>query len=109
MKPSDSMERSSFFVQTTPALFHPEPLPTSTTKTLEVADLIIRHEKQSFRRLSRTDAILFTVWTFMCHLGDLRAEHLEGFAATVRAWPDDIAFYKGRDFWGQWRLTTAMK
>ena len=93
------MERSSFFVQTTPTLFHPEPLPTFAT-TLKVADLIIRHEKQTFRRLPKTGAILFTVRTFMQPLVDLRTEDLEKFAATVRAWPGDIASYKGRDFWG---------
>ncbi|KAI9766685.1 MAG: hypothetical protein M1840_006329 [Geoglossum simile] len=100
MTPSNSMERNSFFVQTSPTLFHPEPLPTSATTTLKVADLIIRHKKQTFRRLPKSRAILFTVRTFMHSLVDLGAEDLENFAAAVRAWPDEMAFYKGRGFWG---------
>ncbi|KAI9772422.1 MAG: hypothetical protein M1840_000625 [Geoglossum simile] len=100
MKPSNSMQRSIFFVQTSPTLFHPEPLPTSAATTLKVAGLIIRHEKQTFRRLPKSRAILFTVRTFMHSLVDLGAEDLENFAAAVRAWPDEMAFYKGRGFWG---------
>ncbi|KAI9772431.1 MAG: hypothetical protein M1840_000634 [Geoglossum simile] len=100
MRPSDSKKRSSFFVQTTRTLFHPHPLPTSATTTHRVHDITIRYEKQTFHRLPKSGAILFTVQTLMCSLVDLGAEDLENFAAAVRAWPDDMAIYKGRDFWG---------
>ncbi|KAI9764349.1 MAG: hypothetical protein M1840_008487 [Geoglossum simile] len=70
MTPSAYMERSNFFVQTSPTLFHPEPLPASATTTLEVADLVIRHEKQTFRRLPKSEAILFTVRIFIYRLVD---------------------------------------
>ena len=96
MRLSDSKARSSFFVQTTPTLFHPKPLPTSATTTLRVSDLIIRHERQTFRRLPKSNAILFTVRTYLDYLVDLGEEDLADFAAAVRAWPDNLASYKGR-------------
>jgi Protein of unknown function (DUF3445) len=94
------MERSNFFVQTTPTLFHPHPFPTSTTGVLRVHDLVIRHEKQTFRRLPKSNAILFTVRTYMDYLIDLDEGELADFAVAVRAWPGNVASYKGRDFWG---------
>ncbi|KAH0537133.1 hypothetical protein FGG08_006037 [Glutinoglossum americanum] len=85
---------------TTPILFHPHPFPISATTSLSACDLVIRHERQTFRRLPKSNAILFTVRTYMDRLVDLSKEDSANFAAAVRAWPDNVASYKGRDFWG---------
>jgi hypothetical protein len=63
-------------------------------------EVVVRHERQTFRRLARSNTILFTMRTYMNNLVDMNEEDLAGFAAVVRAWPDDVASYKGRDFWG---------
>ncbi|KAI9764810.1 MAG: hypothetical protein M1840_008079 [Geoglossum simile] len=91
MKPSDSMERSNFSVRTSP---------TSTTGIPNVHDLIIRRKKQTFRRLTKSNAILSTVRRYTDHLVDLNEGELGDFADSVRAWPDDVASYNGRDVWG---------
>jgi hypothetical protein len=36
----------------------------------------------------------------MKNLVDLRVEDLANFAVAARAWPGDVASYKGRDVWG---------
>ena len=101
MKVGNSMERSNFFVQTTSTLFHPDPFPTSTTGILTVESIIVRHERQTFRRLPNSNAILLTVRTYMDRLTTLNEKQRRDFARTVRDWPDNLARYKGRDFWGR--------
>ncbi|KAI9810078.1 MAG: hypothetical protein M1827_006689 [Pycnora praestabilis] len=102
------MERSSFFVQaTTPEqplssiLFHSDPFNTGDANLLKPEHVMIRRERQTFRRLPRSGAVLFTVKTSLTPLSTLGADDLRGFAKEVRAWPDGIAGYKGRDFWGE--------
>lgn len=63
-------------------------------------NILIRQERQVFRRLPRSGALLFSVKTYMHNLIDLSLDELRAFAAEVRKLPDDVAGYKGRHIWG---------
>ncbi len=64
-------------------------------------NILIRQERQVFRRLPRSGALLFSVKTYMHNLIDLSLDELRAFAAEVRKLPDDVAGYKGRHIWGE--------
>ncbi|KAI9721244.1 MAG: hypothetical protein M1812_002405 [Candelaria pacifica] len=105
---SNNMERSSYFVQVTrPAeslesiLFHPGPFNTGDASTVGLENIILRCERQTFRRLPRSGAVLFTVKTAITPLASLTGEKREALASEVKSWPADTAAYKGRDFWGE--------
>ncbi|KAI9759719.1 MAG: hypothetical protein M1835_000323, partial [Candelina submexicana] len=108
MTTENSMERSSYFVQATrpteslrSILFHPDPFNTGNTDTLTAEDIILRCERQTFCRLPRSGAVLFTVKTAMTPLTSLSEEEREAFRSEAKSWPVDTAAYKGRDFWGE--------
>jgi hypothetical protein len=98
------MERSTFFIQTVPK-------GQSLSKTLFVQypkeffplnaeKIMIRHERQTFRRLPASKAIVFTVKTTLTALEELSVDDLAGLRAEVLAWPEDVAEHKARDVWG---------
>jgi Protein of unknown function (DUF3445) len=100
------MERSNYFVQTTcpnedlfSVLFSPNGLFVENFH-LSPRDIIIRRERQTFRRLPRTDAIVFSVKTTLTALDELPPQELANLATEINHWPDDMAKYKGRDIWG---------
>lgn len=66
LTPRTCMERSNLFIQTTPILFQdtPEP-PRSPTHPLTASDIYVRRERQTFTRLPKSGAVLFTVRTYM--------------------------------------------
>ncbi|KAJ8061270.1 hypothetical protein OCU04_010335 [Sclerotinia nivalis] len=66
LTPRTCMERSNLFIQTTPILFQdtPEP-PRSPSHPLTASDIHVRRERQTFTRLPRSGAVLFTVRTYM--------------------------------------------
>lgn len=121
MTSNDAMERSTYFIQIVPtsdeALITKENLFIQDPKDFfrsgwnfcaAMAALqdpncyVVRHERQTFRRLELSDAILFTVKTSMQRLVDLSDEQCVGLLHEIRSWPDDIASYKGRCLWGRW-------
>ena len=53
-------------------------------------DIIIRRERQTFRRLPKINAVVFTVKTTITPLVQFPKEELEGLAAEIRPWPEDI-------------------
>lgn len=102
------MERSSFFVQVRPPgetlaenLFIQEPKDffPGNVNNLWPRDIIIRHERQTFHRLPKTNAVVFK--TSITPLVQFPKEELEGLAAEIQSWPEDIATYKGRGLWGR--------
>ena len=123
------MERHTLFVQTNPDLFQNESLCSSlrssprvtdpgvnlsgqdtptgdgpigdfpTAKVLHPSDIHVRRERQTFVRLPRTNAILFTVRTYMRPLTSLDDEELAAVVDIAGRWSDDLAVYKGRDEW----------
>ena len=70
------------------------------TKATHPESIIIRSERQTFRRLPKTGAVLFAVKTSLRRITDLRMEELVLFSEKVASWPEDIARYKGRHCWG---------
>ena len=64
MTPRSCTERYNVFVQASTELFQdcPEPVPSYDPLS---SDLMIRRERQTFTRLEKTDAVLFTVRTYM--------------------------------------------
>lgn len=57
-----------------------------------------RVERQTLRRLESSDAVVFTIHTYVTRLDELlssRPQTAEALAATLRTVPDDVAAYKG--------------
>lgn len=97
------MERKNTFVQIGHTLFQTEAQPSQATPEsilTPASDIMLRNERQTFRRLPESNAILFTVHTFMYPITELSDEELIDFVEQMRGWPPETAFYKGRDFWG---------
>ncbi len=105
IRENNEMERSTYFIQATPPeepllsnMFRPDTL--SQQASPKARDIIVRRERQTFRKLPKSGAVLFAVKTALTPLRDLEQEERLNMAREIRSWPDDIAAYKGRDFWG---------
>jgi len=61
---------------------------------------IIRRERQTFRRLLRSNTIVFTTKTSMQRLTDVPIHEREALKEEIKAWSAEVATYKGRDLWG---------
>jgi hypothetical protein len=81
---------------------HPKHLPSRPTPT--PADLRLRSERQTLRRLPRSGAILFTIRTYLTPLEDLgREPGVPGrLASALRGWSKDVGIYKGKERGGWW-------
>ncbi|TLD27765.1 mannosyl transferase protein [Venturia nashicola] len=90
--------KSALFVQTPNAMFA---VPSASEGQLGEEWIVIRRERQTFTRLERTGAIVFTVRTRVERLTLLCPKDLDGLRREVRAWPDDVATYRRRDLWGE--------
>lgn len=102
------MERSAFFVQVArPEQSHSDILcqleacGTVDPWMVNARDVLLRRERQTFRRLPKSDAVVFSVKTAITPLESLGDEDLLGFAKEVSSWPGEVAIYKGRDVWGR--------
>ena len=99
------MERTGEFVQIadldhddlSEVLCHPGAM--GHAKPKQPKNVIIRTERQTFRRLPRTQAIVFAVKTWMRTLPELADHELAKFQREIHSWPDDVAQYKGRNMW----------
>lgn len=105
LTPTSQMERSSFFIQVTEPsqtlsdiLCQLEPMAGIQARSPD--DIIFRLERQVFRRLPKTGAVLFSVKTRLIRLTKLSAPELRNFAVEARSWPEDTARYKGMPDWG---------
>jgi len=103
------MERYTYFVQVEPfskdlvdTLFIQRPADffPGTLSRLSPENILIRRERQTFRRLPKSETVLFTVKTSLQRLTQLPMEELEGFVGEARLWPDETATCKGRELWG---------
>ncbi|WP_428395039.1 heme-dependent oxidative N-demethylase family protein [Lichenicoccus sp.] len=98
LQPGRIAVRLNWSVVDDPALFQPAPGPAKTGITAANAGerLFLRVERQSFRRLPRTNTIAFGIRT---HVSPLARVRDAGAAArlndAVRAMPDDMLAYKG--------------
>lgn len=87
--------RSNWTLEDHPALFQPE-LPNAPMAD-DISRLWIRIERETLRRLPRTNGILFTIRGFQQPLTDYVArgqEHVEALRALIERLPDDLARYK---------------
>jgi len=105
VKAHNVMERSARFVQVADLrtdlahiLCKPEPLDYGTKPT-GPQHVIIRSERQTFKRLPKTDAILFAVKTALRPLTELSVSELRTFKEEASSWPEEVAKYKGRQCW----------
>jgi hypothetical protein len=76
-----------------------KPIDTPASKICSLSEIYIRRERQTFTRLSTSDAILFTVRTFMTPLTSLGDKELTAFVEQAKGWGGDMAAYKGREQW----------
>lgn len=107
LTPEAPMERSNYFLETTEpdeglsnTLFRPDGL-TEQQPGPSIDEVLLRRERQTFRRLPRTGALVFSVKTSLQTLKELPVDQLQALATEIRSWPEDMAKYKGRDIWGQ--------
>lgn len=101
------MERSNYFVEVKrpgenlfDILYRPNALCEKELINPSPEEIIIRRERQTFRRLPRTGAIVFGVKTYLTTLDQLPRQELENLAKEMRSWPEHVGEYKGRDVWG---------
>jgi Protein of unknown function (DUF3445) len=106
LAPNSPMERSNYFLQTKwpgeglgSVLFQPDGLSMANLNP-SPRDVILRRERQTFRRLPRTQAIVFSVKTTLTPLEELPPQELMNLATEISHWPDDVAAYKGKQIWG---------
>jgi hypothetical protein len=79
-----------------PALHQPSA--SAAAARVPPADLTVRVERQTLRRLPRSGDVLFTIRTYRGRLGDVAADRLglaADLAATLRTVPADHAAYRG--------------
>ncbi|OJD11647.1 hypothetical protein AJ78_07617 [Emergomyces pasteurianus Ep9510] len=100
------MERSSYFIQVTEAgeslssiLFQPVGLGHGDVEP-RPENILVRRERQTFRRLPKSRAIVFGVKTSLTRLEELSLEELSNLVTEINSWPDAVGKYKGRDHWG---------
>ncbi|KAF2749515.1 hypothetical protein M011DRAFT_475597 [Sporormia fimetaria CBS 119925] len=105
---SSCMQRSSFFIQINPdnrplddLLFiqSGKDFFPGDMRNLAPECVVVRSERQTFQRLEKSGAVVFTVKTSVERLVDLARDQREKLAREIRSWPDEIAEYKGRDLW----------
>lgn len=106
LTPSSPMERSNYFVEVKrpgedlfEILYRPTTL-SEDNPNPSPQDIVIRRERQTFRRLPRTGAIVFGVKTILTTLDELPMQELQNLAKEIRSWPDYVGEYKGTEVWG---------
>ncbi|KAL3420615.1 hypothetical protein PVAG01_07060 [Phlyctema vagabunda] len=106
LSPNSCMERTNTFVQTSTVLFADEPAHMFPQRASLMPEHVqVRRERQTFTRLVGTDAILFTVRTFMRPLTELDLDETRAFAEMVRGWEEgEMGKYKGSEVWGETAL-----
>lgn len=63
--------------------------------------LHVRTERQSFRKLPQSGAIVMTTRVQVVPLVRMSAAKLQRLAREIRGWEDHVARMKGRDLWGR--------
>lgn len=86
------------------SFIHGHRKPSRPTPT--VADLRMRSERQTLRRLPQSGAIVFTIRTYLTPMEDLgREPGVPGrLASALRGWGRDIGIYKGKERGNWWDI-----
>lgn len=107
LTPSSPMERSNYFVEVKrpgedlfDILYRPKVLCEKELSNPSPEEIIIRRERQTFRRLPKTGAIVFGVKTYLTPVHQLPMQELENLAKEMQSWPEYVGEYKGKDVWG---------
>ena len=107
LTPNSPMERSNYFVEIKrpdenliEILYRPKGLCEKGLSDPSPEEIIIRRERQTFRRLPKTGTILFGVKTYLTTLDQLPMQELENLATEMKSWPQYVSEYKGKDVWG---------
>lgn len=107
LTPTSPMERSNYFVEVKrpnedlfEILYRPKALCEKALSDPSPDEIIIRRERQTFRRLPRTGAIVFGVKTYLTPINQLPMQELENLAKEMQSWPEYVSEYKGKDVWG---------
>ncbi|CAI7565579.1 unnamed protein product [Penicillium bialowiezense] len=107
LTPNSPMERSNYFVEVkspeenlTDILYRPHALCEKELSDPSPSQILIRRERQTFRRLPRTGALVFGVKTYLTPLDELPMAELANLAKEMKTWPEYVSEYKGRDVWG---------
>jgi len=98
LKPGNGVWRLNWTLHDTPALYEPAAPPPRALTAAEVGQgLYLRVERQTLRRLPETDAVLFTIRTYMTALKDAieTPETAADLAAAVATLPPATLAYKG--------------
>jgi hypothetical protein len=100
LKVSAPIQRNNLFIQPVGGIFHHEGF-HKHPKVTSPDGIWLRTELQSLRRLPRSEAIIFSVRTYLTNLSDLREEpeSLEVLWDHVRNFPDDVSEYKTKALW----------
>lgn len=100
------MERSNYFVEIkrpdenlVEILYRPGSLCEKELSNPLPEEIIIRRERQTFRRLPRTGAIVFGVKTYLTTLDQLPMQELENLVTEMKSWPEHVSEYKGKNVW----------
>lgn len=106
LTPTSPMERSNYFIEVkrpdeslTEILYRPNALCEQGLNPLP-SEILVRRERQTFRRLPRTGAIVFGVKTYLTPLDKLPMQELNNLAKEMKTWPDHVGEYKGKHLWG---------
>jgi hypothetical protein len=104
------MERSTYFLEIIrpgeemlTRLFRPASLIGAevSDKPVSADNLLVRKERQTFRRLPRSGALVFGVKTVLTPLNQLSIQEHKNLVTEMNSWPDEMAAYKERHIWGQ--------
>ncbi len=105
LTPERSLWRYNWSLNDDPTLFQPGsversgPNPKVTPETAG-REVWVRVERQTLRRLPRTQAVLFTIRILQQPVGALSPEDAARLAQTVRQWPEALRAYKSFEAYG---------
>ena len=105
LKPEKPMWRVNWSLNEDPTLFQPgghgsAEAASHLTAEHAGAEVLLRIERQTLRRLPQTEAILFTIRILQCPLERLNVAEAHQLAQTLRHWPDDLRTYKSFPVYG---------
>lgn len=110
LKPSDMWIRGNWSVQTNNVIFKLEDhhaRPGEKLQKLQVSDIdfengcFMRCERQVLTRLPKSRAVIMVVRTYLIPVKKLKADgYGEELATAIESLPEDLAFYKRRQLWG---------
>jgi hypothetical protein len=95
LRPDRPVWRRNWIIHDDPSYFLPEPTPPVDVDPPD--GLWLRSERQTLRRLTSADAVLFTIRTQQVPLAVLaeRPDIAHRMAATIDAWSPELRAYKG--------------